>query len=442
MTTDMAAPSSREYLRLVLLGALVGVPAVLVAAGFLALVHTVQHGLWHELPAVFGATSPPWYLVMGLPLVGAAMVVAARKLLPGDGGHAPLQGLSIAGQPLSAVPGVALAAFGTLVFGAVLGPEAPLIALGSAAGAVVAALARLDPKQAQLLIMAGAFSAVSALFGGPLVASFLLVEVGIAAGAALIPALLPGLVAAAIGYLIFVGLGNWGGLGTTVLSVPGLPAYQETRLVDLLIAIVIGVVVAVVVGASRRLASEVAARSAGKIAVPLFVGALCVGALAMLVRALGGDSQDVLFSGQASLPALAVATSVPLLAILLVAKAIGYAICLGCGFRGGPIFPPIFIGIATAMIPALLFGQSPTVAVAIGAAAGMAAATRLLFSPALFGALFVGLGGHDAVPAAILAAVAAWLTMTAMSKGTTTDAHEERATKEDEQQAPEPREQQ
>jgi hypothetical protein len=106
------------------------------------------------------------------------------------------------------------------------------------------------------------------------------------------------------------------------------------------------------------------------------------------------------------------------------------------------VFPPIFIGIAAAMIPALLFDQSPTVAVAIGAASGMAAATRLLFSPALFGALFVGLGGHDAVPAAILAAVAAWLTMTAMSRSTATDAHEEQATTGDSQQAAEPREQQ
>jgi H+/Cl- antiporter ClcA len=437
MTTDLALPSSREYLRLVLLGAVVGVPAVLVAAGFLALVHTVEHAVWNELPAALGASSPPWYLVMGLPLVGAALVVAARKLLPGDGGHPPLQGLSMAGQPLRAVPSVALAAFGTLVFGAVLGPEAPLIALGSAVGAVVAAMARVNPKQARLLTMAGAFSAVSALFGGPLVASFLLIEVGIAAGAALIPALLPGLVAAAIGYLIFVGLGNWGGLGTTVLSVPGLPAYQATHILDLVIAVVVGVVVAIVVGASRLLALGVAKRSEGRIAVPLFIGALCVGALAMIVRALGGDSQDVLFSGQASLPALVVATSVPILAILVVAKAIGYAICLGCGFRGGPVFPPIFIGIAAAMIPALLFDRSPTVAVAIGAAAGMAAATRLLFSPALFGALFVGIGGHDAVPPAILAAVAAWLTITAMTKASTTDAHDEHAVKPEGPQAAE-----
>jgi H+/Cl- antiporter ClcA len=107
---------------------------------------------------------------------------------------------------------------------------------------------------------------------------------------------------------------------------------------------------------------------------------------------------------------------VAVLVLLLVAKALGYAVCLGCGFRGGPVFPPIFLGIAAAMVPATLFGLSPTVAVAIGAAAGMAAATRLLFSPVLFAALLVGSSGQDAVPAAVLASVAAWLTATAMAR--------------------------
>ena len=85
------------------------------------------------------------------------------------------------------------------------------------------------------------------------------------------------------------------------------------------------------------------------------------------------------------------------------------------GVRSGPVFPAIFIGVAVAMIPAALFGQSPAVAVAVGAAAGMAACTRLLFSAVLFAALLVGVGGQDTVPAAVLASVAAWLTTTAVS---------------------------
>ena len=61
-------------------------------------------------------------------------------------------------------------------------------------------------------------------------------------------------------------------------------------------------------------------------------------------------------------------------------------------------------------------GTSPTVAVAVGAAAGMAAITGLLFSPVLFAALLVGSNGRDAVPAAVLASAAAWLTLAAVRR--------------------------
>jgi H+/Cl- antiporter ClcA len=70
------------YLRLIALGAVIGVPAALVAAGFLALVHELEDWLWHDLPDALGHSSPPWYLVVGLPVAGACVVVAARKLLP------------------------------------------------------------------------------------------------------------------------------------------------------------------------------------------------------------------------------------------------------------------------------------------------------------------------------------------------------------------------
>jgi H+/Cl- antiporter ClcA len=125
--------------------------------------------------------------------------------------------------PLAYGPGVALAALGTLPFGAVLGPEAPLIALGSAVGLSVRPFVRLGEREQAVLATAGSMSAVSAVFGGPLVAGVLMVEAGVGLGATLIPLLIPGLVAAAVGYVRFVGLGNWGGIQETLLTVPGLP---------------------------------------------------------------------------------------------------------------------------------------------------------------------------------------------------------------------------
>ena len=66
------------------------------------------------------------------------------------------------------------------------------------------------------------------------------------------------------------------------------------------------------------------------------------------------------------------------------------------------------------------FDVSPTLAIAVGAAAGMAAMTRLLVTSMLFAALLVGKQGLDAVPAAVLAAAAAWLAMEALERQSAT----------------------
>ncbi len=132
-----------------------------------------------------------------------------------------------------------------------------------------------------------------------------------------------------------------------------------------------------------------------------------MGLVALLADGLGGDSQDVLFSGQASIPALVTESSTTVVPVLLAAKALAYAVSLSCGLRGGPIFPAIFLGIGLATLPVVWLDVSPTFAVAAGAAAGMAAQSRLLLTSMLFAALLVGTQGIDAVPAAVLAAAAA-----------------------------------
>jgi H+/Cl- antiporter ClcA len=405
--------SGSAYLRLVGLGAVIGAPAALLAAVFLALVHDLEHWLWTSLPDALGHSSPPWYLVVGLPVAGACIVVIARLLLPGDGGHPPLEGIGEGATPVWHAPGIALAALGTLSFGAVLGPEAPLIALGSAVGMSVNLFARLGPREERVLATAGSFSAISALFGGPVVAGTMMVESGVEAGARLLPVLLPGFVAAAVGYLIFVGFGTWGGLHAQGLAVPNLPAYNGTHLYDLIVAVVVGILAAFVVTAVRRVATDLARVGPGRLGMPalLVAGGLAVGLIAQIADWLGADSQDVLFSGQAGVPALAAADTTKIVLILLVGKALGYAVSLGCGFRGGPIFPAIFLGIALATFADVWFGVSPTLAIAVGAAAGMAAGTRLLITSTLFASLLVGSAGVDAVPAAVLAAAAAWLTI-------------------------------
>jgi hypothetical protein len=109
----------------------------------------------------------------------------------------------------------------------VLGPEAPLIALGSVVGMVVALSGAFGQREQTVLATAGSFSAISALFGGPIVGGMMMVESGVAMGSALLPVVIPGFVAA-IGYVTFVGFGTWGGLHAQSLAVPGLPPYNGT----------------------------------------------------------------------------------------------------------------------------------------------------------------------------------------------------------------------
>ena len=225
--------------------------------------------------------------------------------------------------------------------------------------------------------------------------------------------LLPGFVAAAVGYVIFIGFGNWGGLGSQSLAVPDLPPYNGTHIYDLIVAVVVGIVTAVAITAVRRGARFVAGPGFARLGLPvlLLAGGLAVGLIAQIASWLGDNSQDVLFSGQSGVPDLTVATTTKIVLVYIVAKSLGYAVSMGSGFRGGPVFPAIFIGVAFAELAHVWFDVSPTLGVAVGAAAGMAAGTRLLITSTLFAGLLVGHNGLDAIPAAVLAASAAWLTM-------------------------------
>jgi H+/Cl- antiporter ClcA len=420
----MNAPSSRTepstwtYLRLVLLGALIGVPAAFVAAGFMGLVHYLQHWIWEDIPDALGHSSPPWYLVLFLPVVGAAMVLAARLLFPGDGGHKPLEGIALAPTPPRYAVSIALASLATLAFGGVLGPEAPLIALGSVVGLVLTSFARLDQQESTVLSTAGSFSAISALFGGPIVGGVLMVEGAVGLGVGALPVLVPGFVAAAVGYVIFIGFGDWGGLDAPGLAVPDLPLYEGTHVGDLAFAVIVGVLTVLGVVAVRAMAIRIDGPGQARVGLPaiLIGGGAAVGALALLADGLGASSQDVLFSGQASIPALATEDSTRILVILLVAKALAYGVSLGCGFRGGPVFPAIFLGIGFATLLVIWFDASPTWAIAVGAAAGTAAVTRMLLTSMVLATLLVGTAGLDAVPSAVLAASAAWLAVKALDR--------------------------
>jgi H+/Cl- antiporter ClcA len=97
----------------------------------------------------------------------------------------------------------------------------------------------------------------------------------------------------------------------------------------------------------NRIATRIAGHGSRGLGMASFLlaGGLAVGLIALLADGLGADSEDVLFSGQSSIPALVAEGSTAVVLVLLAAKALAYAVSLACGFRGGPIFPAAFLGI-------------------------------------------------------------------------------------------------
>jgi H+/Cl- antiporter ClcA len=415
----MRDPDARAYVKTLVLAALLGVPVAFAAVLFQTAIHDVTHLVWDVIPDDLGWSEPAWWYVILVPGL-AGLLVAAAVRLPGHGGHSPLEGLGA--EPIApiALTSILTAALATLGLGLVLGPEAPLIALGLGMGALAVKLVRSEGTTAQLLAFSGAFAAVAALFGGPLIAAFLLFEVTAASGK--IPAqqigraLLPGFVAAGTGALVFTGVSDWSGLHETSLSLPSLPPYESVRIADLAWCLPMAAVVAVIIVVIRHLAHGVAAQSTRGLEALLIVAGLLVGALAVLFRATADRPVDlVLFSGQTELPAVIAEGSAGVLLLLVVAKGLAYALSLGAGFRGGPVFPAIAIGVAAAMVAAnVLPGLDTTPAVAIGIAAGTTAVLRVPFTAVLLVSLLMGPSAFDVAPIAVLAAAVAWLVATAL----------------------------
>lgn len=410
---------ARTYLRTLVFAAVLGVPVAFAAVLFQTAIHDVIHLVWEVVPHWLGWNEPAsWYVVLVPGLAG--LVVAAALRLPGHGGHSPLDGLGVEEvHPIDLVS-ILSAGLASLGLGLVLGPEAPLIALGLGLGALAVRLVRLEGTEGQLLGLAGAFAAVAALFGGPLVAAFLLFEVTAASGkipaVALGRALLPGFVAAGTGALVFTGVADWPGLHQTSLALSGLPAYETVRIADIGWCLLLAMVVAIVVVAFRHIAHAIADRGGARPVATLAIAGLLVGGLAVGFRELADRPVDlVLFSGQSELPDIVAEGSAGVLLLLVVAKGLAYALSLGAGFRGGPVFPAIALGAAMAVCAAdVLPGLETTPAIAAGIAAGTAAVLRVPFTAVLLPTLLLGSSAFDTAPIAVLAAAVGWLVTTAL----------------------------
>ncbi|MFC5220287.1 chloride channel protein [Streptomyces coerulescens] len=411
---------SPAYQKALVFSALIGVPVSLIAFWFLVAVHQLEHALWADLPAELGWDTPPWWWPLPLLAVAGVAVALVVRHLPGAGGHVPAVGLHSPGQGASALPGVVIAAFASLPLGATLGPEAPLIALGSGLALLFGQLARapMTPKSTPLLAAAGAAAALPAIFGNPLIGAVILIEVAGVGGPQLFAVMLPALLSSGIGSLVFTGFGRWTGLSTGSLSVelsaptPRLDAGDVLWSVPM--AVAIGFALHVVMNTGRLAAMFVSRRTIVRTTACALAAAAC-GAVYALVT--DRSPVDVASSGQATLGQLAQdphSWGVGALIAVLLFKGTAYALCLG-SLRGGPIFPSLFLGAAVGVLLAPLPGLGLVPAMAAGMAAAAAAALRLPVSSAVLVVLVMG--STAMTPVVMLSAVVAFVTVQMLPPG-------------------------
>ena len=413
---------SREYRRLLVVSALVGVLVSVACWVFLELIHWLQVGLYEDLPHTIGFDDAPWWWPLPILAVAGLLIAVAVTTLPGRGGHEPSEGLHTGGATAAVeLPGVVLASVATIGLGMVLGPEAPLIALGTGLAMLAMDRARRPvPEQARAVIAAAAgFAALATIFGSPVIGAVIIIEAAGLAGPTLPVILLPGLMASGIGSLVFVGIGSLTGLSSKAYALPPLtlPAYPTPKLADFGWVVLLSFVTALVVFLVMRLAHVVRDVVARKPFVLIIAGCLLVGVVAIVFAWITDQPADaVLFSGQEAMSSVleqADSVSIGTLFLLLVCKAVAWGVSLGVA-RGGPTFPGIFLGLVAGTLCAHLpgFAQAPAVGALVAAA--VVAVLRLPLS-AIVLALLITRTGPGVAPLIIVAVVVAYITTLALA---------------------------
>jgi H+/Cl- antiporter ClcA len=412
----MTVLRSRKYLGLLGLAAVLGVPISAVAYWFLALVGGLQRWAFTSLPLGLGFATPPlWWPLVPL-VVAGAIVGAVIRYVSGHGGESPADGFTAGGYPGTVeMGGIAAAAIASIGLGVVVGPEAPLIALGGGLAVLAVRLAKrgeVPASVASVVAATGSFAAVSTLFGSPLAGAFLMMEASGLGGATATMVLIPGLLGAGIGSLVFLGLDSWTGHGTFSLAVSDLPRVGSPTIVAFLWALVVGIAAALFCWVIRATALRLRPVVTRRTLLLTPVVGLAVAGLAIGFAALTGHAaSEVLFSGQDALGPLLrnpAVYGVGALLLLIVCKGLAYAGGLAA-FRGGPTFPAMFLG----AVGGTALAHLPGIDALSGAAIGMGAMTvgmlRLPMTSVLLATLFLGGTGLTVMPLVIVGVVVSYV---------------------------------
>ncbi|MEV7074903.1 ion channel protein [Streptomyces sp. NPDC091972] len=399
------ATPARALLPLILPALLVGVGASLLLLGVSAAAEELQHVLWRNLPDALGVGrySVLWMLVV-LTATGVAVGLVVWKV-PGHAGPDPATtGLDAPVLPPAVLPGLLLATALMLAGGPSLGPENPIIAVN--VGLAFWLGRRFIPRMPGGLWPALAEAAtIGALFGTPVAAALVISEAlaGRQLRGALWDSVFGPLLAAATGALT-----------TTLLAHPSfdlhLPPFGEPGWGDLLAVLVIASAAALL-GMAAVLAFPYLHGAFARLRHPML--ALPAGGLVLgLLAALGGHL--TLFKGLDEIGELAAdpeGWTAGEFATMTVVKLAALLVAASCGFRGGRIFPAVFVGVAFGLCAhALVDAVHPALGVAAGVLGVLLAVTRQAWVSLFTAAVLVA--SPTILALLCIASLPAWLLVT------------------------------
>jgi H+/Cl- antiporter ClcA len=382
---------------------------------FMGFEWVVNHGLdwvWND---VFDTDDERWRvvplaLVLGL-LFGVALRLLGQERLVEP--HTDPMAANEDADPDAPLPHetlwmigvIILVGLASLLAGASLGPEAPLVGATSAIGAYVAG--RIAPgPQGRLLVLCSVGALLVAFFGSLVAVALPILVLYQRTRTLPIPALVAIVLSGGAAYgALYAVQGGAPGFGT-------IPFETGAKAHDYGTALLLGIV-CVPVGLLLRRLVEVVWAAAKRIDahVPWWIAAAGFGALLGVWYLVGGET--IQFSGSEGSGELlhrADDYGWAALAGIVLMKIVATAWSLGSGYRGGLVFPSVFCGVALGLTVGAIFGDQAGPGLLIGAVGGILAemtapVVAVIMLLALLPAKYAGL----AVMAAIGVFIGRWI---------------------------------
>ncbi|EFG6944108.1 ion channel protein [Escherichia coli] len=350
----MLHPRARTMLLLSLPAVAIGIASSLILIVVMKIASVLQNLLWQRLPGTLGiAQDSPLWIIGVLTLTGIAVGLVIRFSQGHAGPDPACEPLIGAPVPPSALPGLIVALILGLAGGVSLGPEHPIMTVNIALAVAIGArlLPRVNRMEWTILASAGT---IGALFGTPVAAALIFSQT--LNGSSEVPLwdrLFAPLMAAAAGAL------TTGLFFHPHFSLP-IAHYGQMEMTDILS----GAIVAAIAIAAGMVAVWCLPRLHAMMhqmknpVLVLGIGGFILGILGVI----GGPVS--LFKGLDEMQQMVAnqAFSTNDYFLLAVIKLAALVVAAASGFRGGRIFPAVFVGVALGL---MLHEHVPAVPAAI-----------------------------------------------------------------------------